>query len=373
MKIELTAEQKMLQSEFKEFTDLEIEPYASLIDKEEYIPKDLINKLKSNGYLGSMIPKEFGGMGLDNVSIAILNEEIGRACSSVRSLLTVHGMVALAILRWGNEKQKRELLPKFASGEIIGAFALSEAEAGSDASSIQTEATSKDNMIILNGRKKWITMGQIANVYLVFSKYDGEPTAFLVKENASGFSRKPINGLIGLRGSMTAELFFENCEINSSSIIGRKGLGLSHVALNCLDYGRFTIASGCVGIAQSCLERSISYSYKRKQFGQELIENQLVQRMITGMVVDIEAARLLCYQAAFLKDTLDPESIMKTWIAKYFSSKMVNRVANDAVQIHGANGCSDSYPLERYMRDAKINEIIEGTTQLHEVLIGRNA
>ncbi|WP_066232049.1 acyl-CoA dehydrogenase family protein [Heyndrickxia sporothermodurans] len=372
MKIELTQEQLNFKNEFREFVDKEVVPNAAKHDKEERLDPKIIEKLKEKQYLGSMIPKEYGGMELDWISIGILNEELGRGCSSVRSLLTVHGMVALSILKWGSEKQKSEYLPKMASGEIIGAFALSEPEAGSDAKSVKTNAVLSGDYYILNGHKKWTTMGQIADVFLVFAQCEGKPTAFLVDSKSSGFTRSPINGLMGVRASMMAELYMDTCKISKENLLGRVGTGLSHIALYCLDYGRYTVACGCVGLAQACLEESIKYARKRQQFGMGLIENQLIQKMISEMIVDIKAGRLLCYNSGYLKDISDPDSIMETWVAKYFVSKMVNKVAGDSVQIHGANGVSSEYPVERYLRDSKINEIIEGTTQIHEIFIANN-
>ncbi len=373
MKIELTKEQLDNQEEFHSFATKEIAPYAAKNDLEERTPPELIKKLADSGYLGSMIPKEYGGLDMDMITIGLLNEEVGKACSSVRGLLTVHGMVALAILRWGTKEQREYWLPKMASGKIIGAFGLTEPNVGSDAKSVETTAVYEDGKYILNGHKKWTTMGQIADIFLVFAKCDDKPTAFLVERTSPGFSTKPITDLIGCRASMIAELLLENCSIPEANIVGRIGTGLSHVALNSLDYGRYTVAWGCVGLGQACLEESLEYSRKRKQFGTSLRQNQLIQKMITEMVVDIKAARLLCFNAGYLKDIGDPDTIMETWNAKYFASKMVNKVAYDAVQIHGANGCSRQYPVERYYRDAKINEIIEGTSQMHEVLIATNA
>lgn len=372
MKIELTPEQLKWKLEFKEFVDKEVLPYAGKNDREERLAPEIIEKLRDKGYLGSMLPKKYGGMGLDWITIGILNEEMGRGCSSVRSLLTVHGMAALAIDRWGSDEQKNELLPQMAAGKIIGAFALTEPEVGSDAKNVQSTAVLSNDSYVLNGHKKWTTMGQIADIFLVIAQCEGKSTAFLVESNSPGFTRIPITGLIGARASMIAELHLDNCKIPKENILGRIGTGLSHVALNCLDYGRYTIACGCVGLGKACLEQSVHYARQRKQFGSALRENQLIQKMITEMTVNIKAARLLCYYAGYLKDVLDPDSIMETWAAKYFASVMVNKVANDAVQIHGANGCCRDYPVERYFRDARINEIIEGTTQMHEMLIATN-
>ncbi len=373
MNMELTTEQVRFQSEVKEFVEMEVAPYAAEDDRLERLNEKTVKKLALKGYLGSMLPIEFEGMGLDAVSIGILNEEIGRGCSSVRSLLTVHGMVALAISRWGTKDQKDYWLPKMAKGDKIGAFGLTEPNVGSDAKSIETTAVESGENFVLNGTKKWITMGQIADVFLIFAQLYEKPTAFIVEKNTPGFYIKPINGLIGARASMIAELRLENCSIPKGNLVGNAGTGISHVALNSLDYGRYTIAWGCVGLAQACLDASLRYARKRKQFGVPLRQHQLIQKMIAGMVVNIKAARLLCLNAGNLKDVIDPDSIMETWNAKYYASKMVNNVAADAVQIHGAVGCNNEYPIERFYRDAKINEIIEGTSQMHEVLIATNA
>jgi glutaryl-CoA dehydrogenase (non-decarboxylating) len=373
MKIELTPEQIVWQDEFREFVDNEIIPHAEQNDREERINQGMIGKLAEKGYLGSMLAKEYGGMGLDMVTLGLLNEEVGRGCSSVRSLLTVHGMVALAIERWGSREQRDKWLYRMAKGEIIGAFGLTEPNVGSDAKSIESTAVPADDGYILNGRKKWTTMGQLADIFLVYAICNEKPTAFIVENDAPGFSRKPMNGLLGARASMIAELNFDNCRLPKENLVGREGIGLSHVALSALDYGRYTIAWGCVGLGQACLEESVRYTRKRKQFGQPLRQHQLIQKMITEMVVSVKAARLLCFNAGYLKEIGDPDSIMETWNAKYFASKMAVKVAGDAVQIHGGNGCYREYPVERHFRDSKINEIIEGTSQMHEVLIATNA
>ncbi len=373
MNTELTDEQYKYQQEFKQFVDNEVTQYAAENDREESINPVVIKKLIEKGYLGSMLPKEYGGMGLDNVTIGILNEEMGRGCSSVRSLLTVHGMVALALLRWGTQEQRDRWLRRMSKGEVIGAFGLTEPNVGSDAKSIEATAVLTDKGYVLNGTKRWTTMGQIADIFVIFAKCENKPTAFIVERGTLGFSTQPIKGLLGARASMIAELHMEECYIPKENIIASVGTGLSHVALSCLDYGRYTVACGCVGLAQACLESSLKYARKRKQFGHSLRENQLIQKMITQMVVNVKAARLMCYHAGCLKDSCDPDSIMETWNAKYFAASIVSKTASDAVQIFGANGCSNQYPVERYLRDAKINEIIEGTTEMHEVMIAINS
>ncbi|WP_091020276.1 acyl-CoA dehydrogenase family protein [Paenibacillus amylolyticus] len=369
MKVELNAEQLMWQEQFKDFVDSEIIPYASLNDSEERIHPELLAKITEAGYLGSMLPKEYGGMELDNITIGILNEEVGRGCSSVRSLLTVQGMVGLAILRWGTEQQRQHWLPALATGTTLGSFGLTEPSVGSDAKSIETTAVLDGEEYILNGHKKWITMGQLADVFLILAQCENKPTAFIVERDSIGFSVEPMSGLLGARASMIAELKMDSCRIPKENLLGQVGTGLSHVALPCLDYGRYTIACGCVGLAKACLDASVHYANSRIQFGRAIRENQMIQKMITEMSVNMKAARMLCYRAGYLRDVGDPESIMETWTAKYFASTMVNKVASDAVQIHGANGCHRDYPVERYYRDARINEIIEGTTQMHEILI----
>ncbi|WP_414529162.1 acyl-CoA dehydrogenase family protein [Nodularia chucula] len=369
MKIELTAQQKNAQTEFRAFVNEEIVPQANHYDQKEYTPHKLIEKLANQGYLGAILPQEFGGKSIDIITYGLLNEEIGRGCSSLRSLLTVHNMVAYALCKWGNKSQKEYWLPKLASGEVIAAFALSEPHVGSDAKSIETTATLSDNSYILNGQKKWITYGQIADVFLVFAQCAGKPSAFLVEKNSPGLLIKPISGMLGVRASMLAELHFQDCIIPQENLVGKLGFGFSYVASSALDYGRYSVAWGSVGIAQACLEACLQYTSQRKQFGVALKEHQLIRQMITEMIANLKAARLLCYQAGYLKQIGDPTSIIETSIAKYFASTTATKIANDAVQIHGANGCTSEYSVARYLRDAKIMEIIEGSTQIQQITI----
>ncbi|MEH1779529.1 MAG: acyl-CoA dehydrogenase family protein [Nostoc sp.] len=372
MKLELSTQQKNAQAKFRAFVNEEICPSAGEWDRKEFTPPELIKKIAECGFLGAILPQEYGGKGMDMITYGILNEEIGRGCSSVRSLLTVHNMVAYALCKWGNKSQKEYWLPKFASGEIIAAFALSEPHVGSDAKSVETTATLAGDAYILNGQKKWITYGQIADVFLIFAKCEGKPTAFLVAKNSPGLSVKPMSGILGVRASMSAELLFNNCHVSSENLVGKLGFGFSYIASSALDYGRYSVASGCVGIAQACLEACIKYTNERKQFGVYLKEHQLIRQMITQMITKVKAARLLCYQAGYLKDINDPNSITETAIAKYFASTVATKIANDAVQIHGGNGCSSEYPVERYLRDSKIMEIIEGSTQIQEITIAES-
>lgn len=371
MRIQLTTEQEENRAAFSAFANREIVPYADNWDREERTPPEVITRLARTGYLGPLIPVENGGLGMDTISYGLLNEEIGRGCSSLRNLLTVHCMVSQAILKWGTKSQKDHWLPKLASGETIAAFGLTEPNVGSDAKSLEATAKLSGNSYILNGQKIWITYGQVANLFLIFTQCEGRPTAFLVERDSPGFSVKPITGMLGVRASMLAELSMNDCRIPKDNLVGRVGLGISHISSYALDYGRYSVAWGCVGIAQACLEACLRYTSERKQFGAYLKEHQLIQQMMTEMITNLDAARLLCFQAGYLKDVGDPRSIMETTIAKYFASTMVTKVANDAVQIHGANGISSKYPVQRYMRDARIMEIVEGSTQIQQTTIAR--
>ncbi|MEM9447033.1 MAG: acyl-CoA dehydrogenase family protein [Cyanobacteria bacterium P01_E01_bin.6] len=377
MKIELTPQQQNAQAAFRAFVDAAIVPLANHFDREEHTPPQLIEQLAQRGYLGALLPQKSGCNGMDAITYGLLSEEIGRGCSSLRSLLTVHTMVGQALLKWGSAFQKENWIPKLASGSAIAAFALSEPNVGSDAKRVETTATLSGDAYILNGQKKWITYGQIADVFLVFAQCDREasstatekPSAFLVERNSPGLSIKPISGMLGVRASMLAELHLKECRIPQENLVCREGFGFSHVASTALDCGRYSVAWGCVGIAQACLEACLRYTSQRKQFGVYLKDHPLIRQLISDAIANVKAARLLCYQAGYLKDIGDPKSIMETSIAKYFASTIAAKVANDAVQIHGANGCSSEYDVQRYLRDAKIMEIIEGSTQIQQLTI----
>lgn len=369
--MELTERQAADQASFRAFADAEIMPHADRFDREERTPPEIIRMIAQQGYLGAALPKSYGGAGMDMVTFGLLNEELGRGCSSVRSLLTVHSMVTHMLLRWGSQQHKQELLPQLASGELIGAFALSEPNVGSDAKSVETSAEPRGDSYVLNGRKKWITYGQIADIFVLFAQCEGKPTAFVVEAKRPGVTIKPISGLLGVRGSMLAEIQLDDCAIPAENLVCRIGFGFSHVAATGLDLGRYSVACGCVGIAQACLEASLRYAGERVQSGVLIREHQLIQQMITDMITNVQAARLLCHHAGQQKDRQDMRAVMDTLIAKYFASTTASKAASDAVQIHGANGYSSEYSVQRYMRDAKAMEIIEGSSQIQQITIAR--
>jgi alkylation response protein AidB-like acyl-CoA dehydrogenase len=371
MKIELTSEQQACQQAARDFVTQAIIPRAEAYDEAEQFPPDLIAKIATAGYLGANVPAEYGGLGLDAVSYGLLCEEFGRGCASARSLLTVQSMVLLSLLRWGSPAQKTAWIERLTSGAAVAAFALSEPNAGSDATSIAATAVLDGRDYLLNGRKKWITFGQIADLFLLFAKVEGQMSAFLAEKDSPGLTITPIQGMAGCRASMLAELHLDDCRIPAANIVGRPGLGWPYVGAMALDHGRYTIACGCVGLAQACLEASVSYAAQRQQFNAPLGNHQLIQQMITEMAVKTEAARLLCYKAGYLRQQGDPGAILATSMAKYFAATTASQAAADAVQIHGANGFTRAYPVQRHWRDAKVMELIEGSTQIQQVLIGK--
>ncbi len=369
----LTKQQQEKKEEFKEFVDREIVPVAGRFDAMEEMPQSMIQKLIDRGYWGAELPLEYGGAGMDHITYGLFNEEIGRGCANVRNMIGVQGMFSTAILRWGSEEQRKQWLPRVSSGELIAAFALTEPEIGSDAKNIHTTARQEGSGYIINGRKKWISFGGNADVFVLFAKVDGQVSAFIVERNTPGFTCKPITGLLGFRGSMLAELCLEECRVPAGNLVGQVGFGLALVANHGLAHGRYSTAWGAVGLAQACLDACLDYAGQRMQFGAYLKDHQLIQQMIADMVTNIMAARLLCLRAGQLREQGDEKALLETSVAKNFSANMAFKAANDAVQIHGANGCGSEYPVQRYMRDAKIMEIVEGSTQIQEIIIAGSA
>lgn len=363
----LTAQQAQAQKEFRDFADRHIAPHADTRHRAQRTTPETIRLLADEGLLGLPVAETYGGGGCDAVTLGLLVGELGRACSSIRSLLTVHTMVAHAVARWGSRSQKETWLPRLARGERIGALAVSEPGAGSDASAVTTRLARDGDDWVLDGHKKWITYGESADLFLVVGRSAEGPTALLVERDTPGLRTELIEDMIGIRASMTAHVYFDGCRVPAGNVLARPGLGVSHVVGAALDLGRYTVGWGCVGILDASLEASVAYASTREQFGSLIKEHQLVRRMISNMYTDAHAARLLCLEAGRLRDEHHPGALAATSTAKYFAATAAGRAAADAVQIHGANGCSSDYPVQRLLGDSRVMEIIEGSAQLHQV------
>jgi butyryl-CoA dehydrogenase len=374
---ELTDEQRLIRETARDFADNEIVPRARENDRNEHFDLELVGKLGEMGFLGAIVSEEYGGRGIDYRTYALIVEEVGRGDSSARTVVSVQtSLVCSSIERWGSEEQKREWLPGLCSGEILGCFALTEPNTGSDAANLSTRAKEVDGGWSISGQKQWISMGNFAKVALVFAQTDPEQAhrglaAFLVPTDADGFSSSEIHGKLGLRASDTAELSLDEVKVGPEALLGEVGDGFK-VAMSALDSGRYSVAAGCVGICQGCVDASVAYSTERRQFGQPLAGFQLVQEMIADMVVDTEASRALVWRAGWLKDQGQPNTT-ETSVAKLFATEAAVRAANNAIQVHGGSGYVDDYPVERYMRDARVTTLYEGTSQIQKLIIGRAA
>jgi alkylation response protein AidB-like acyl-CoA dehydrogenase len=301
----------------------------------------------------------------------LLNEALGKGSPALTGVLTVQAMVSMALLKWGTREQKAAWLPRLARGEIIGAFALTEPGAGSDTQSVATELTPDGDRFILNGTKRWISCGQNAAVFLVFGKLGQRPVACLVPRDAPGLEVEPIQDLMGFRAAGLAEIRFNGVQVPSASLVGKPGFALSHVATVGLQYGRISTACSALGLLRGCVEDSIAYAARRRIGGRTVGEIGMIRSLIAAMGTDLEAGRLLCHNACRAQDDHLPEAFERALVAKYFTARAAVRAASDAVQIRGASGCHGSSAVSRYYRDAKIMEIIEGTTQIHEEMLGR--
>jgi alkylation response protein AidB-like acyl-CoA dehydrogenase len=374
---ELTDEQRLIRETARDFTDREIVPVARDNDRAERFDLELVKKLGDMGFLGPIVAEEYGGRGLDYRTYGLIVEEIGRGDSSARTVVSVQtSLVCSSIQRWGTEEQKHQWLPKLCTGELLGCFGLTEPDSGSDAASLKTRAEKVDGGWRITGQKQWISMGNHAQLALIFAQTDPEKkhrglAAFLVPTDSPGFSSGEIHGKLGLRASDTAELSFDGVEVGDEALMGEIGDGFK-VAMSALDSGRFSVAAGCVGICQGCVNASVDYSKERQQFGRPIASFQLVQEMIADMVVDTEAARALVWRAGWLKDTGKP-STTETSIAKLFATEAAVRSANAAIQVHGGSGYVDDFPVERYLRDARVTTLYEGTSQIQKLIIGRAA
>ncbi|GIP23195.1 acyl-CoA dehydrogenase family protein [Paenibacillus sp. J22TS3] len=355
----------------RQFVEERIVPRASEMDREQCIPPEVFKEMAEAGLFGLSIPKKYGGIEADYSLLGVLHEELGRGFASVQNACTVFGMVCKPLIRFGNEEQKMRWLPRIAAGEIIPAIAITEPHIGSDIARLETTADLEGDQIILNGTKKYITLGQIADLFLVFARLNGRGIAVLVERETPGLEISPLPGLMGLRGNMIAELRFDHCALPASHLVGKVGYGFTHLANYALDEGRYTTACGSLGLAQACLEHSLAYANERTQFGEPLRKHQLVQKMLSEMITEVKATRELCAAAGRMRELGDPAAITDTLTAKYYASKTAVRASDHALQIHGASGCIHGNPVERFYRDAKIMEIIEGTSQMHEIQIAR--
>lgn len=373
MDFRLTEEQLMVKDTVRKFCEKELKPVAFENDKNCHFPRNIFKQLADLGFMGTPIPEEYGGAGLDYISHAIVAEEIGRIDASMRGTYSVQvSLVSLPILKYANEEQKKKYLPKLTSGEWIGCFGLTEADAGSDPASMKTTAVLDGDHYILNGTKMWITNGGIADLAIVYAKTSPEKgpqgiTAFLVEKDFPGFSTQDIHDKLGLKSSNTSELILENCRVPKENVMGEVDKGFK-IALGTLDFGRFTVASGCVGLAQGCIDICKNYVKERKQFGKPIGSFQLVQEMIADMVVECEAARLLVYRAGDLKNRGE-RNTRETSMAKLYASEMCNQVAYKAIQVHGGYGFSAEYDVERFYRDARVATLYEGTSQIQKMII----
>jgi alkylation response protein AidB-like acyl-CoA dehydrogenase len=375
--LDLTDEQQLIRETAREFADREIIPRARENDRAERFDTELVKRIAEMGYLGAPVAEEYGGRSLDYVSYGLIVEEIGRGDSSARTVVSVQtSLVAGSIEQWGTEEQKRAILPKLCSGEWLGCFGLTEPGTGSDAASVATRATRKNGGWSISGSKMFISLGNNAEVAMIFAQTDPElkhrgVACFLVPTGRPGFSAQEIHGKLGLRASDTAELALDGVEVSDDEMLGQVGDGFK-IAMSALDRGRYSVAAGCVGIAQGCVNESVKYAQERQQFNRPIASFQLVQELIAEMVVDADAARLLVWRAGHLKDQKRPNTL-ETSIAKYYATEAAVRCANAAIQVHGGYGYIDEYPVERYMRDARVTTLYEGTSQIQKLIIGRHA
>lgn len=369
----LSKEQEMARQLFRQFAETEVKPLAQEVDETEKFPSETVAKMAKYGFLGIPFPKELGGQGCDTLTYAICVEELARVCGTTAVIVSAHtSLCCEPIRKFGTEEQKKKYLTKLASGEWLGAFGLTEPAAGTDASGQQTKAVLDGDNYILNGTKIFITNGGVANVYVVFAMTDKSKgnhgiTAFIVEKDFPGFSIGKKELKMGIRGSATTELVFENCIVPKENVLGEIGQGFK-VAMATLDGGRIGIASQALGIAQGCLDETVKYVKERKQFGKSLAKFQNTQFVLADLATQVEAARMLVYRAAIAKDTQKRYS-SESAMAKLYAAETAMNVTTKCVQLHGGYGYTRDYPIERMMRDAKITEIYEGTSEVQRMVI----
>jgi alkylation response protein AidB-like acyl-CoA dehydrogenase len=374
MDLSLNEEQQAFRALAREFLDKEVVPHRAAWDRVEQVDTALLPKLAELGFFGLTIPEAYGGVGGDYITYCLGMEELGRADSSVRGIVSVSmGLVGKSILGYGTEEQKQDWLRKIATGESLGCFGLTEPDTGSDAGNLRTKAVRDGDDYVIDGQKIFITNGTWADVCLLFARTGGQGpkgvSAFLVPTGTPGFERREIHGKLGLRGQATSEMFFAGVRVPASARLGEEGQGFT-IAMNSLDKGRVSVGAGCVGIIQGCLEATVAYTKERQQFGRPLASFQMIQDMIAEMSVDADAARLLVWRAADLIERGEPFGVEASK-AKYFASEAAVRAANLAISAFGGYGYVDEYPVQKYMRDARVMTLYEGTSQIQKLLIGR--
>jgi alkylation response protein AidB-like acyl-CoA dehydrogenase len=383
--LKLSEEQQLIQRTAREFVDNHVKPYVRDWELKGEVPDDVYRKMAHLGFLGAPIPTEYGGAGLDGVAYAILTEELAKGCSSLRTSLSVNAsLFGSTLLRFGTEAQKRRWLEPCAKGDRLGAWAITEAASGSDAASMKTRATRKGDGWVLNGSKMWISNGAKADHVVVFAytdpalRYKGL-SCFVLDKGTKGFRPGAVEttNKLGLRSSPTAELVFEDCHVGAENLIGKEGQGWD-IAMYVLNHGRLSVAAGAVGIAQAALEAAVDYAKKRQAFGKPIGSFQLVKAKVAEMATQVEAGRMLVWRAALVKEAYHRgDASYDDWtlavsLAKLYTAEMCVRVAEEAVQVHGANGYTNEYPVERYWRDAKICGIYEGTNEIQKLIIARH-
>src|SRR5690625_2823388 len=375
MNFQLTEEQEMLRKMVREFAENEVEPTARERDEEERFDREIFDQMAELGLTGIPWPEEYGGIGSDFISYCIAVEELSRVCASTGVTLSAHlSLASWPIYTYGNEEQKKKFLSRLATGEALGAYALSEPGAGSDVVAMKTTAKEDGDDYILNGSKVWITNGGVADIYIVFAKTDTDAkhkgiSAFIVEKGTEGFTFGKKEKKLGIRSSPTTELIFENCRIPKENMLGEEGDGFK-IAMTTLDGGRNGIAAQALGIGQGALDDSANYAKEREQFGNPFAYNQGISFKLADMATDVEAARLLTYQAAWLESQGKPYGKASA-MSKLFAGDIAMKHTVEAVQIYGGYGYTKDYPVERYMRDAKITQIYEGTNEIQRLVIGR--
>lgn len=370
MDFDLPDDLQLIRSTARDFAQGEVAPTADARDREHRFPREEFRKAAELGFAGVLVPERWGGAGLGSLALAVVIEEVSRACASTGVTLSVHNsLVTSPLLRHGTPAQQDAWLPRLAAGELLGAYALSEANAGSDAAALQCKAARDGDGWRLGGAKLWITSGNEADLVVVFARAPEGVTAFLVPTDAPGFSVGKVEEKLGIRSSSTVEIVLDGVRVGGDAVLGEVGKGL-RIAFDTLDGGRIGIAAQALGIAQASLDASLRYAGQREQFGQAIARFQAVQFKLAQVSADLAAARLACWRAAWLRDRSRPHTLEAAQ-AKLVCSQVANRAADEAVQIHGGAGYTTEFPVARYFRDARITEIYEGTSEVQKLVIAR--